>query len=88
MPQYILELTWTEKGKNNPVSVEKRREKAMVVANDHFITGWGGQPISSSDIISTDTGALWKVEGNDDDIRAVVAIWEGYGNVTVEMWPQ
>lgn len=88
MPQYILELTWTDKGRNNSVPVTTRRGKAMAVADANNVTGWSGQPISGSDIIDTDTGALWKVQGNDSDIRAMISTWESHGNVTVADGPQ
>lgn len=81
MPQYILELTWTERGRTNPVPVADRRQKAMAVAAAHGVTGWDGSPIGVTD---TDAGCLWKVEGEDADVRATVAEWEGHGNVTVE----
>lgn len=88
MPQYILELTWTEQGRNNPVPVAIRRQKAMAVAENNDVFGWDGAPITSRDIIDTDTGALWKVDGTDENIRAMIATWESHGNVTVADGPQ
>jgi hypothetical protein len=89
MPQYTLTLKWTDKGANpnHPHSVQHRRNKAKAVANSKQVTGWDGTPVKDTDITPTQTGAIWKVQGEDSKLKEMISTWEWFGNVKVSGGP-
>jgi hypothetical protein len=88
MPQYRLDLTWTQQGRdpNNPHPVSVRRDAAVQVAQQYNVTGPGGKPIRNH-ITEGSNGPTWIVEGANNDIDSMIGIWEKMGNVTVSKSP-
>ena len=86
MPQYRLELTWTEHGRNNPVSVHDRRQAAVGVAGVHHVTGPGGDDIRNH-ITEGQNGPTWIVEGSKSNVYNMIEEWKIHENVHVSGGP-
>ncbi len=80
MPKYRLVLTWRDP--NNPIPVSVRRAAAVQVAQDHNVTGPGGDH-PTNHITEGPHGPTWIVEGSDSDVDSMISVWESHGNVTV-----
>jgi hypothetical protein len=87
MPQYTLTLTRTTWGTpgpgpgHNPTPVEKRHARALVVAKRCNLKGWGGTRIEDG-ITRMADHSIWKVEGEDNDVCDLLAIWSRHRNMT------
>jgi hypothetical protein len=84
MPQFILDLQWTSQGLSHVPSGEYLavRAEAISFAEENNLSFFPPKIIDR--LVPTTVGPIWFVEGKEEDVKNVVARFNGFGNVTAQ----